>query len=254
VKSAVFLAALSLSFIVQSSAVAATPPPTVIQQLTADAVADRIAQSNEQRYLSLKGYRSLRKYSVQYSGLGIHKQASLEAELTYTYPGKKTFHIISTQGSALLIDRVLKRLLESEVEASDGESRAKTEISRKNYRFAFAGGAQSCTQQTCRLHVEPLHPSKFLYRGDISVDMSDFAVTAISAHPAKSPSFWTTKTDIEHRYGRFGEFWLPVENRSTSEIRLGGSAKLTIDYGEYVLQPQLTGASSAATAAAPEFP
>ena len=252
-KSALFFAALSLSLILQSSAMAATPP-TAIQQLTADQVADRIAQYNEQRYLSLKGYRSLRQYSVQYSGLGIHKQATLETELTYTYPGKKSFKILSTQGSALLIDRVLKRLLESEVEASDSESRAKTEISRRNYRFAFAGGAESCAQQTCRLHVEPIHPSKFLYRGDISVDMSDFAVTAISAHPAKSPSFWTTNTDIEHRYGRFGEFWLPVQNRSVSEIRLGGSAKLTIDYGEYKLQPQLAGASSAATAAAPGLP
>jgi hypothetical protein len=36
-----------------------------------------------------------------------------------------------------------------------------------------------------------------------------------------------------HEYGKFGEFWLPVRNESVSQIRLGGKATLTIEYGNY---------------------
>ena len=36
-----------------------------------------------------------------------------------------------------------------------------------------------------------------------------------------------------------GSFWLPLSNRSSSEIRLGGHASFTIDYQDY----QITAAS-----------
>jgi hypothetical protein len=34
-------------------------------------------------------------------------------------------------------------------------------------------------------------------------------------------------------YAKVGSFWLPVSNRSTSVIRLGGHANFTIDYQDY---------------------
>ena len=55
----------------------------------------------------------------------------------------------------------------------------------------------------------------------------------IEAEPAKNPSFWTKETKIEQVYAKVGEFWLPVSNRSSSAIRLGGNAYFTIDYQNY---------------------
>lgn len=55
----------------------------------------------------------------------------------------------------------------------------------------------------------------------------------IEARPAKNPSFWTKETKIEQTYAKVGEFWLPVSNRTSSIIRLGGHALLTIDYQNY---------------------
>ncbi len=55
----------------------------------------------------------------------------------------------------------------------------------------------------------------------------------IDAAPAKNPSFWTKETRIEQVYAKVGNFWLPVSNRSTSVIRLGGHANFTIDYQDY---------------------
>jgi len=49
----------------------------------------------------------------------------------------------------------------------------------------------------------------------------------------KNPSFWTKDTKIEATYVKVSDFWFPASNRSTSNIRLGGRAYLTIDYKDY---------------------
>ena len=59
----------------------------------------------------------------------------------------------------------------------------------------------------------------------------------IEAVPAKNPSFWTKETRIEQAYAKVGEFWLPLSNRSSSAIRLGGHADFTIDYQNYQITP-----------------
>jgi hypothetical protein len=41
------------------------------------------------------------------------------------------------------------------------------------------------------------------------------------------------ETRIEQVYAKVGEFWLPLSNRSSSTIRLGGHAYFTIDYRDY---------------------
>ena len=61
----------------------------------------------------------------------------------------------------------------------------------------------------------------------------------LEAEPAKNPSFWTRKTEIEEVYTKIGDFWLPSHNHSVTAIRLGGYADLTIDYKDY----EITGAS-----------
>ena len=38
---------------------------------------------------------------------------------------------------------------------------------------------------------------------------------------------------FEQTYAKVGDFWLPISNRSTSAIRLGGHAYFSIDYQDY---------------------
>jgi len=49
-------------------------------------------------------------------------------------------------------------------------------------------------------------------------------------------SCWISKTHIHHTYAKTGDFWLPEHDRSESRMRLGGTAVLTIDYGQYVVK------------------
>ena len=83
------------------------------------------------------------------------------------------------------------------------------------------------------LAVYPKTRSKYLYRGKVWVDGTDFAVTRIDAEPAQNPSFWTKENDIHHEYMKVQDFWLPRRNESVSYIRLGGRATLTIEYKNY---------------------
>ena len=55
------------------------------------------------------------------------------------------------------------------------------------------------------------------------------------ADPAKRPSIWISKTLVHHTYQKIGEFWLPAQNESTTDVRLGGHATLSIHYTDYRL-------------------
>jgi hypothetical protein len=85
------------------------------------------------------------------------------------------------------------------------------------------------------MRVEPLRDTKYLYRGTVWIDATDFAVTRIEAQPAKNPSFWTKRTVIDHEYQKVGGFYLPALNRTVTDVRLGGNAVLTIRYQDYKL-------------------
>jgi hypothetical protein len=154
-------------------------------------------------------------------------------DVSYKSPETKEFTVRSETGSKLVIDRVFKKLLQSEKEALSQENQSRVALNQDNYSFTLAGQENAPAGSFYILSVEPRTKNKLLYRGRIWIDAQDFAVARIEAEPAKNPSFWTKDTKIEQVYSKVGNFWLPVSNRSTSTIRLGGRANLTIDYKDY---------------------
>jgi hypothetical protein len=67
------------------------------------------------------------------------------------------------------------------------------------------------------------------------VDGQDFAIARIEGEPARNPSWWTKRNDIEHSYQKVGDFWLPARNETTTHVRISGRALLTIEYKDYEL-------------------
>jgi len=178
----------------------------------------------------LKHYKAVRNYEVGYKGL-VNLGAKMEVEVSFDAPSGKSFRIVSQSGSKLLVDKVLKRLVETEKEA-DGNLTS-TALTPANYSFKVLGTEMVAGRPAYILSVEPLKESKLLYRGKVWVDAADFAVVKIDVEPSKNPSFWIAKTEIRHSYAKTGDFWLPERNRSESKVRIGGTAVLTIDYGTY---------------------
>ncbi len=185
---------------------------------------------NAERAARLRSYRGTRLYSVEYHGFPGDRRASMVVSVNYEAPQKK-FTIVSEEGSKLLLNRVLRKLVESEQDAD--QNRRDTALTEDNYRFQLLG-TETVDGRLCYvLDVDPKRKDKFLYDGKIWVDAEEFAVTRIEAHPARNPSFWISRTSIEHRYEKHGQFWLPAANRSTTKVRLGGEAVLTIHYRDY---------------------
>jgi hypothetical protein len=218
---------LTLLLLIPSFAGAVNAP------LSADQVMENLVRRDQERAQALRHYESTRTYRLVYQGFPGNRDAEMVVEATYDKPSTKNFKIISQTGSKLIIDRVFKRLLDSEKEAAEPEVHEKTLLNRNNYDIALTAFEPSATGGQYELTVVPKSKSKYVYRGKVWVDGGDFAVTRIDAVPGVNPSFWTKKSEIHHEYMKVGDFWLPRRNESVSDIRLGGRATLTIDYQNY---------------------
>jgi len=203
-------------------------------EMTAAQIVTAMQDHNQARAAALKHFHSVRHYSVEYRGYSAKVAAQMEVDADYDMASGKSFHVVSASGSKLLIDKVLKRLLESETDAQKQHS---TDLTTANYSFKLAGQEDMAGRPAYILEVEPLADNKYLYRGKIWVDAADFALARIEAAPAKNPSFWISSTAIHHRYEKTGNFWLPAQNESDTNVRVGGKAVLRIDYGKYEVTP-----------------
>ena len=68
------------------------------------------------------------------------------------------------------------------------------------------------------------------------MDAADFEVAKMEAEPAKNPSFFISRTLIHYTGAPAHGFWLPRKIRSETKVRIGGTAVLTIDYGDYQVE------------------
>ena len=234
--SALCLAALgSTIYIAIGQTPNASPPASSTPgSPTSGEIVQQLVEHNQQRADQLKSYTDERHYTVTYHGFLATLTASMVVDATYDAPSTKRFRILSQTGSKLLVNRVLRKLLDSEQEAAQYSGR--TALTPANYAFTLLGQQAVMGRRCYVFRVEPKVNSKFLYRGKIYVDAEDYAVTQIDAEPAKSPSFWIKGTHIHHVYAKTGQFWLPERDRSESVLRLGGTAVLTIEYGAYRIQ------------------
>lgn len=195
------------------------------------AIVRNLQLHNRLRARELQSYTDLRHYSVSYHGFPIDLSAGIVVEATYDAPSTKRFRIVSESGSKFLVDHVLKKLLAAEQQAASHPRQAA--IDQANYSFTYLGMQTLAGRPCFVLRAVPKSRSHLLFRGRVWIDAKDYAVSKVVAEPARNPSFWIKDTHIHHVYSRTGPFWLPQSDRSTTDVRFGGSAVLTIDYGVY---------------------
>ena len=213
-----------------------TTSSAIAAGMSVDEIVGRLGRQNEQRAAALRGFEGKRSYRLIYSGFPSNREAGMEVVAHYEAPAGKSFDVISGSGSKMIQSKVFMKLLEGEREAAGADNQRQTALTPDNYSFTLLGSRPSAYGGCYRLGVEPRRDNKFLYRGEICVNAADFAVESIDAEPAKNPSFWIKKTRIEHRYQKIGEFWLPASNKSVTNVRLGGTATLNIEYSDYELR------------------
>jgi hypothetical protein len=231
--------------------------PAVAQQanlsvpLTASEVMGRVVAMNELRDKALENYSSLRSYHLECHCLS-KKQADMVVRADYHAPNKKEFTIVSEDGSGTVRNRVFKKLLEAEEESMREENKQRSAITPANYTFQVVDYQITDADEFYVLEALPRNKNKFLFRGRIWVNATDFAITRVEGEPAQNPSWWTVKTDFTRSYQKIGNFWLPESNESETKVRILGTAVLTINYGKYQIT-ETPGTSLALSSEAPSI-
>jgi len=200
--------------------------PITVQQVVAQMEARGRASSAR-----LAHYVCFRRYAL--SNRRFHKTAELSVQMTYSSPGHKTFEVLSERGVSIIRQRVLKRMLEAEEEASRDGVRETTQISPRNYDFRLVGAEAQQGRPAYVLEVNPRTVSKFLMRGRIWVDCEDFAIVRVDAAPALKPSALIHNVHVVQQYVKVGPEWLPLYNHSMSESFFFGHTDVAIDSSDY---------------------
>ena len=212
-----------------SVAQATRPAATV----SVEDIAARMQVMNKEREVALLRYQSERTYSLQYEGLGGAREAQLVVDAEFVAPDQKHFTVVSESGSKVLCEKVLRKLVETEEEAAEKSTRTQIALNPENYDMHLVGIEQADGEPAYVLDVSPKVDNKLAYRGRVWVSKADYAIMRIAGEPAKNPSFWINHASFDSTYRRISGVWVLRRNTSTTHVRLGGEATLTIDYGNY---------------------
>jgi hypothetical protein len=194
-------------------------------------IVQRMVLHDQASHEELKQYQTLRNYHVEYKGFSVTLEADMKVAVTCDAASGKNLQILSQSGSRFLIENVLKRAVNSEQEVA--RDRASANLTPANYKFRLVGNDVIDGRPAYILDVDPRVPSKFLYRGKVWVDAADFAVAKIEAQPARNPSIMISRSQFQYTGTKTEGFWVPQQVRGESNVRIGGVAVFTIDYGNY---------------------
>jgi outer membrane lipoprotein-sorting protein len=199
--------------------------------LTADEILARMIQSDHDRLAALAGYSAIRQY--RFDNKNYKKHAEMTVRMSCGSDGVKTFEVVAESGSRFVRNHIIRKMIEAEEESSQKGERKESRIIPDNYDFRLVGTEVSDGRDSYVLEITPKKPTKFAICGRIWVDAEDFAIARIEGQPAKNPSIWIRSAQVEQRYGRTGQFWLPALNHSTADARIFGSTEVVIEYSDY---------------------
>jgi len=207
--------------------------------LTAAEILEHMMQSDKDRLTALAGYSGERHY--RFENKKSNKQAEMTVRMSCGSDGVKTFEVVSESGSGFVRNHIIRKMVEAEEEASQKGERKESKIIPENYAFRLVGTEALEGRDSYVLEITPKKPTKFSIRGRIWVDAEDFAIARVEGQPGKNPSIWIRSVQIEQRYRRNGQFWLPSLNHSVAQARIFGATEVVIEYSDYktnVREPQ----------------
>lgn len=239
------------------AAAACFAPSLMADDLTAggpktDEIVGRMLAMNEVRAAALQQYTSERHYIADNPHFS--KRAEAAVQERYVSPGQRDLKITSTSGSPLVQHKVIDKLIEAEIEAARGENRDQMYMTPRNYEFRLMGTEEIDDRLCYVLDVIPRAPKRYLMRGEIWVDASEFAIVRMEGSPAKNPSLWTKKVHFVRRYGKYGQFWLPSSVESESELWIAGKSTLKIEYSDYKIDAAAEVHAAESASSAPKEP
>lgn len=198
----------------------------------------QVAERNQIRESQLHNYSVLRIYQITNRDSVVRSEDKVLVQ--YNAPNPKVFQVLEEHGSHVIGSMVFRPLMDHESKASASEGKRDSSITPANYNVELQGECDLEGRHCYLLHATPRRRDKYLFEGTIWIDTQDLAVAQIAGQPAKNPSFWVKKIHFTRRYQKIGDFWLPKEDTSVSDVKVFGKHTLTIRYEDYKLNDQAT--------------
>jgi outer membrane lipoprotein-sorting protein len=206
--------------------------------LSGEEIVAKLTAMDRVRMDRLKEYTSTRYYSL--SNERFHTKAEMKVKMRYFRAGRKEFDIDPKSGSGAVQQKVFRRMVDAELEASSPKMRPLTLITPANYEFKLEETSADRGRRAYVFGITPKAPNKFSIKGRVWVDAEDFAIMRIEGKPAKNPSFLVRSTNFVHTYQKFGAFWLPVSNISQSDVLIFGHTTVEIRYSDYAIHEEMS--------------
>jgi len=205
------------------------------QPLSGDDIVGKMVSMDRVRLGELVEYTSNRRYFLENKRW--RKTAEAQVKVRYSCPGTKEFAVIGGSGSNVIRQKVFRRMMDSELEASRAKMRQATQITPDNYEFRLVGADSDRGRTAYVFDISPRVQNKFMVKGRVFIDAEDFAISRVEGSPAKIPSIWIRSTRFVHTYAKFGPFWLAVSNVSETDAVMFGHTTVEIQYSNYRINP-----------------
>src|SRR2546425_4635119 len=203
---------------------------------TVEEILTHMMARNDWQARTLVEFRAQRKFYAK--NVRFNTDSTLYVETTFHRPDQMQSSVTRHQGSKLIRSRVFEKILEAEAETRAKKDKQQVDIIPTNYNFTLLATEQCDSRPCFRLKISPKQRNKFSLDGEIWVDGEDYSIVRIHGSPAKKPSIWTLKTEIDRRYKKIDGVWLPDRMDSSSNIRIAGPSVLSIEYTYDSVQTQ----------------
>ena len=195
---------------------------------SAQEIVDRMMVRNQWQDQMLLEFSALRKFYA--ANVRFKADSTMFVQTVFRRPDQLQSTVKSHQGSTFIRSRVFDKILEAENETRAKKDKKQVDIIPANYDFALVG-AEDCDGRSCyRMRISPKRRDKYSLDGDVWIDAEDYSIVRIHGVPARRPSIWTLKTEIDRRYKKVAGIWLPERMDSSSNIMVAGHSVLSIEY------------------------
>src|SRR5437660_12428608 len=191
-------------------------------------ILDRMLARNAMQDRTLLEFRALRKFYA--ANFRFKTDSTMYVQTVFRRPDQLQSTVTSHEGSNLIRSRVFDKILEAENETHAKKDKQQVDIIPANYNFSLLG-AEDCNGRSCyRMRISPRRRDKYALDGEVWIDAEDYSIVRIHGAPARRPSLWTLKTEIDRRYKKVDGIWLPERMDSSSNIMIAGHSVLSIEY------------------------
>jgi hypothetical protein len=191
-------------------------------------ILSRMMARNEWQDKALLQFRAKRKFYA--ANIRFKTDSTMLVQTVFRRPDQLESTVTAHEGSKLIRSRVFDKILEAEAETHSKKDKQQVDIVPANYSFALIADEQCDSGPCFHMRISPKRRDKYSLDGDIWVDRTDYSIVRIHGSPAKRPSIWTLKTEIDRRYRKVDGIWLPDRLDSSSNIMIAGHSVLSIEY------------------------